>query len=80
MVGVEKRLKMLLWALAERWGRVDNGAVHLPVRLSHQDLAHLVGARRPTVTSALGKLREAGALEETSSGWRLSGQSPAPPA
>jgi CRP/FNR family transcriptional regulator, cyclic AMP receptor protein len=45
---VETRLHLLLWHLADRWGRVHPDAVHLPVKLTHVVLSELVGARRPT--------------------------------
>jgi DNA-binding transcriptional MocR family regulator len=36
--------------------------VLVPLRLPHRLLAHLVGARRPTVSTALGQLEEQGVL------------------
>jgi CRP/FNR family cyclic AMP-dependent transcriptional regulator len=51
------RLYFVLWRLAERWGRVGADGVRLPFRLRQQDLADLVGARRPSVTAALADLR-----------------------
>jgi CRP-like cAMP-binding protein len=76
-VGVEDRLFLLLWQLAEIWGRMDRRGAVLPVRLSHQTLADLVGARRPTVTLALRSLSERGALERGEGGeWVLTGDPP----
>jgi CRP/FNR family cyclic AMP-dependent transcriptional regulator len=49
----------------------------LPFRLSHQTLADLVGARRPTVTLALRGLGDRGLLERGAGGeWILSGDPP----
>jgi CRP/FNR family transcriptional regulator, cyclic AMP receptor protein len=59
---VDRRLLLLMWHLAERWGRVTPQGVALPLALSHRLLAQLVGARRPTVSSALAGLSAAGEL------------------
>ena len=53
---VDDRLLALLWCLAERWGRVVPGGVLVILRLPHRTLAGMVGARRPSVTTALGQL------------------------
>ncbi|MCW2966871.1 MAG: Crp/Fnr family transcriptional regulator [Solirubrobacteraceae bacterium] len=70
---VEGRLLVLLWALSERWGVVTPRGVHLRLRLTHEALGRLVGARRPSVTTAIGALTDAGALERVDDGYRLFG-------
>jgi CRP/FNR family cyclic AMP-dependent transcriptional regulator len=70
---VEDRLIVLLWALAERWGRVGPDGVRVPLDLPHRTLATLVGARRPSVTTALTGLARAGLVERVSTGWLLHG-------
>jgi CRP/FNR family transcriptional regulator, cyclic AMP receptor protein len=76
-VGVEERLLLLLWQLTELWGRKTRGGAVLPFRLSHQTLADLVGARRPTVTLALRGLADRDLLERGSNGeWILCGDPP----
>jgi CRP/FNR family transcriptional regulator, cyclic AMP receptor protein len=76
-VGVEDRLLLSLWQLAELWGRKAPGGAVLPFRLSHQTLGDLVGARRPTVTLALRKLTQRDALRRGDSGeWILVGDPP----
>ena len=76
-VGVEERLLLSLWQLAELWGRKAPGGAVLPFRLSHQTLADLVGARRPTVTLALRNLAKRELLERGESGeWILAGDPP----
>ncbi|MGH2980710.1 MAG: helix-turn-helix domain-containing protein [Solirubrobacterales bacterium] len=78
IVGLETSLELLFWQLAERWGRVEQGGVVIHMRLTHQMLADLVGARRPSVTSALRELAQAGTLTSISDGgWRLTGSPPA---
>jgi len=53
---VDRRLLALFWHLAERWGRMTKDGVALPMTLSHRLLGQLIGARRPTVSTALGEL------------------------
>ena len=49
----------------------------LPFRLSHQTLADLIGARRPTVTVALRELAERELVRRGESGeWILAGSPP----
>jgi hypothetical protein len=76
IVGVEVRLLIVLWHFADRWGRVTPTGVKLPLPLSHGLLAGIVGARRPTVSTALGVLREQGLVERTPDGWLLHGSPP----
>jgi CRP-like cAMP-binding protein len=74
---VDDRLLALLWLLAERWGRVVPGGVLVSLRLPHRTLAGMVGARRPSVTTALGQLMARGAIERRSDGaWILRGTPP----
>jgi CRP/FNR family transcriptional regulator, cyclic AMP receptor protein len=74
---VDDRLLALLWCLAERWGRVVPGGVLVSLRLSHRTLAGMIGARRPSVTTALGQLIARGELERRADGeWILRGAAP----
>jgi len=68
---VEARLLLLLWKLADRWGRVTPDGVLVPIRLTHELLGALVTARRPSVTSALGRLSEQGLVRRADPGWLL---------
>ena len=61
---VDDRLLALFWALAERFGRVTSDGVAVSVRLSHRALGSMIGARRPSVTTALGQLAARGDLEK----------------
>lgn len=71
---VEDRLALLFWHLADRWGRVSPEGTVLPLRLTHHMLAGLVGAQRPSVTTALGQLRRAGLIERRKDGcWTIHG-------
>jgi CRP/FNR family cyclic AMP-dependent transcriptional regulator len=76
---VDDRLLALLWHLAERWGRVVPDGVALTLRLPHRTLAGMVGARRPSVTTAIGQLIARGDVERRSDGaWVLHGGPPVP--
>ena len=57
---VDDRLLLTLWQVAERWGRVRPDGISIPLPLSHERLASLVGAHRPAVTTAMGELTRAG--------------------
>ena len=71
---IERRLKQLLFLsnrqkvihllleLAEQYGAPADGGIDLGIRLSHQDLASIVGSTRETVTVALGKLQLEGLI------------------
>ncbi len=75
---IEDRLLAMLWLLSESWGHVTGGGVRLPLVLTHETLGALVGARRPTVTLALRKLTEEGAIVHQDSGWLLLKPPPQP--
>jgi len=71
---VDRRLLALFWHLAERWGRMTKDGVALPMTLSHRMLGQLVGARRPTVSTALGELaREREIVRREDGTWLLTG-------
>jgi CRP/FNR family transcriptional regulator, cyclic AMP receptor protein len=59
---VDRRLLALFWHLAERWGRVTAEGVAVPLTLSHRMLGQLVGARRQTISTAIGDLAKRHAL------------------
>jgi CRP-like cAMP-binding protein len=59
---VEQRILAVMWHLAMRTGKVGTEGTVVPVRLTHQALGRLVGARRPTVTIALKQLAATGRL------------------
>jgi CRP/FNR family transcriptional regulator, cyclic AMP receptor protein len=78
MRGLEDRVLTLFWHLAERWGRREQDVVVVPIPLTHETLSLLVGARRPSVTTALGALAERQALQRRDDGtWVLHGLPPA---
>lgn len=77
LVGIELRLHVLFWHLADRWGRVEPGGVALPLHLTHETLGRLVRSRRSAVTTALGKLSERATVVRRADGtWLLCGDPP----
>jgi hypothetical protein len=74
MTKVDRRLLALFWHLAERWGRITAAGVHVPLRISHRLLGQLIGARRPTISAAVGQLADGGELiRRADSTWLLTG-------
>jgi CRP/FNR family transcriptional regulator, cyclic AMP receptor protein len=76
---VEQRIWLLFWELADRHGKVHRDGVHLDLRLTHEVISHLVAARRPSVSSALGRLAARGIVRREGPGWVLGGASPQDP-
>ncbi len=78
---VDRRLLALFWHLAERWGRVSRDGIAVPLVLSHRLIGELIGARRPTVSTALAELARDGQLVRRDDGtWLLTGDPIAVPA
>ena len=74
---VQTRLWMVLWHFADRWGKMTPEGALIELGLSHELLGEIVGARRPSVTTALGELRREGKLEVLGRGaWLLLGEPP----
>ena len=69
---VEDRLMSMLQHIAERSGRVTSEGTIVPMRLTHEALGKLVGARRPTVSIAMKELSARGAVRRQPDGtWLL---------
>ncbi|MCP9489715.1 MAG: Crp/Fnr family transcriptional regulator [Solirubrobacteraceae bacterium MAG38_C4-C5] len=74
---LDERLLGLLWALADRWGRVRRDGVVVPFRLDHDVLGRLVSARRPSISRTTGHLAQRGILRRTTQRhWILTGDPP----
>lgn len=52
-----ERVVHLLLELAEKYGKVGSDGVTIGIKLSHQDLANIIGSTRETVTVVLGDLQ-----------------------
>ena len=75
--GLKVRLSMLLWHIADRWGRVGPDGVSVPLTLTHHMLGRLVGATRPSVSAALKELEREGTISKRpQGGWILRGEPP----
>jgi hypothetical protein len=74
--GIDRRLLVLFWDAANRWGRVTPEGVRVRLPLTQQTLAHLVGARRPSVSLALGALADRGEVVRHEEDWLLRGEPP----
>lgn len=61
-VRVEDRLLATLWHLASMWGKVTPLGTAVPFRLTHEMLAGIIGAQRPTTTLAVRSLVDQGRL------------------
>jgi len=70
---LEARLVLLLWHLAARWGRVEPTGIRVSLPLTHRMLGQLVGAERPSISHALGRLAQAGVVTGTAGDWHLHG-------
>lgn len=57
-----QRLVHLLFELSEDYGVETRAGIELAVKLSHQDLASVIGSTRETVTVTLGELQREGSL------------------
>ena len=60
---VEERLRGFFELMAQGYGQPCEQGVRISVRLTHQDLANLLGTTRVTVTRFIGQLRDQGWLE-----------------
>jgi len=58
--GVPGRLASLLLRMAQEYGERGPDGIRIALRLTHQDLANMIGATRETVTSVLGKFKREG--------------------
>lgn len=75
---VEARILVLLWLFADRWGHKTGTVVRVPIPLTHLQIARLIGARRPTVTTTLNQLIASGRIGRSRQGhWTLYGEPPA---
>jgi CRP-like cAMP-binding protein len=77
LASVDERIHVALWHMADRFGRVGIDGVVMPLRLTHEILGRIVGARRPSVTAALGRLNQRGLVApRAAGGWLLCGDPP----
>ncbi len=75
---IDERVLIALWHFADRWGRVTPDGVMLRLALTQTDLAEVVRAARPTVSTAIAELKREGTLsyERSRRTWTLRGEPP----
>jgi hypothetical protein len=70
--GMDQRVLFSLWHLADRCGEPAGDSRLIPLPLTHQMIADLVGAQRTSVSAAISRLATAGMLSRTEQrGWLL---------
>jgi CRP/FNR family cyclic AMP-dependent transcriptional regulator len=74
---LDERLRLFFWELADRYGRVTPAGVRLEIDLTHELISHLIGARRPSISTALARLEEDGYVRREGRRWILLGDPPA---
>lgn len=60
---VKERILLTLEELASTYGEPVEGGVKLRLKLTHQEIANLIGATRETTSQAISELRSAGKLD-----------------
>ena len=74
---IELRLLVLFWHLADRFGRVTPDGIIVPLKLSHGDIAELIGSQRPSTSIRLAELARQGKLTRRADRtWTLRGEPP----
>lgn len=70
---VELRILAFLWHVADDFGRVGRDGIAIDLDLTHELIGQCTGARRPTVTLALGALTDDGLVRRRRDGlWVVS--------
>jgi CRP-like cAMP-binding protein len=73
---LDQRLQLVLWELADRYGHVHPDGVHIDLPLTHELIAHLAGAQRPSVSTSMSRLSDQGLVRRTQAGFLLTGEPP----
>jgi CRP/FNR family cyclic AMP-dependent transcriptional regulator len=68
MPNMRLRLLVFLWHVAGRWGELTDDGTVTPVHLTHELLANLTSAQRPSVSHALSALRARGLIDRMADG------------
>jgi CRP-like cAMP-binding protein len=75
---IEERVEVTLWELAYRFGRVTREGIVVDLPISHSQLADIVAAQRPSVSTAVVRLEDQGQISRTARRtWLLRGSPPA---
>jgi hypothetical protein len=80
IVGVDEKILMLLWHIAERWGSaVPEVGVVIDLPLTHDLLAEMIGVGRTYATFGVGELIETGRISRREDGAYILHGDPPPP-
>jgi CRP/FNR family transcriptional regulator, cyclic AMP receptor protein len=72
MPRIDDRLLIMFWRMGQIWGRVTPAGRLIPLPLTHEAIAAIVGGSRPPVSAGIGKLARDGLLTRVEAGWLLS--------
>lgn len=74
---IEERVEVTLWELAYRFGRVTREGIVVDLPITHSQLADIVAAQRPSVSTAVVRLQDEGQISRTARHrWLLRGSPP----
>jgi CRP/FNR family transcriptional regulator, cyclic AMP receptor protein len=74
---IEERLEVTLWELAYRFGKVTPDGIMLDLPLTHSQMAEMVAAQRPSVSTAFTRLQDHGRIVHAARHrWLLLGEPP----
>jgi CRP/FNR family transcriptional regulator, cyclic AMP receptor protein len=74
---IEERLEVTLWELSYRFGRVTPDGIMLDLPLTHSQMAEMVAAQRPSVSTAFTRLQDHGRIVHAARHrWLLLGEPP----
>jgi CRP-like cAMP-binding protein len=74
---IEERVEVTLWELAYRFGRMTSEGIVVDLPISHSQLADIVAAQRPSVSTAVIRLEDHGRLQRVARRtWLLRGEAP----
>jgi CRP/FNR family transcriptional regulator, cyclic AMP receptor protein len=74
---IEERLEVTLWELSYRFGRVTPDGIMLDLPLTHSQIAEMVAAQRPSVSTAFTRLQDHGRIVHAARHrWLLLGEPP----
>ncbi len=74
---VEDRLELTLWELAYRFGRMTRDGILLDLPITHSQLADMLAAQRPSVSTAVGRLQTQGrTVRIDRHRWLMRGEAP----
>ena len=59
---VHSRVALLLWQFSKDYGKATSKGIQIEIKVTHQDIANLIGSIRETVSSVLGEFKKEGLI------------------